>query len=116
MKRGLLLVTLVAGVLLLLVPAASAQSTGWYWTRAAAENYILNKMTTSDGEDITDVTCVGLGRAWRPHGVTLWHRFRCDENDDLDREFTVILSPRTRYHASAVEINCDDSYSDSSCP
>jgi hypothetical protein len=114
-KVGIVLAVAVAAALLS-VTGAAAHPGGWYWARVAGENYILNHATTSDGENILDVTCVGMGRPWRRSGRVLWHHLRCDENDDLDREFTVVLHPTSRYHAAVVEVSCDDTYSEFSCP
>lgn len=93
-------------------PHKNTQATVWYWSRRAAERYILNRRTTSDGEDLIEVHCVGMGRRWRG----LYHRFACDEQDDLYREFNVRATAVSRYRMKVVEITCDASDSDYECP
>lgn len=108
---------ILAVVVALVFPAATAAHPGgWYWTRTAAENYLIDRAATSDGEAITDATCTGMGRPWKRPGRWLYHHLRCDENDDLDREFIVVVHPTSRYHAAVVETSCDDSYSEYTCP
>jgi len=111
-----ILITITVAAALAFPAATSAHPGGWYWTQGAAANYLIDRTNTSDDEEVVDATCTGMGRPWKRPGRWLWHHLRCDENDDLDREFTVIVHPTSRYHAVVVEVNCDDSYSEYACP
>jgi hypothetical protein len=114
--RIVLSAVVVALVGLGVASAAQAHPGNWYWSQRAAANYLVDKLNTSDDEAITDATCSGTGAPWKRPGVWLFHHFRCDVTDDLDREFTVTFHPTSRYHAAVYEVSCDDSYSDTACP
>jgi hypothetical protein len=106
--------------LVLALPATAAATANsppqWYWSQGAAANHLIDNMNTSDDEEVVDATCVGISRPWKRPGVWLFHRLRCDETDDLGRDFTVLVIPTSRYHARVTEINCDDLYSEYACP
>jgi hypothetical protein len=116
MKRYLIVIAALAVVASVFASIASAHPGSWYWSQRSAANYLIDRMTTSDDEEIVDATCTGTGTPWKRPGVWLFHHLRCDETDDLDREFTVTFHPTSRYHAAVYEVSCDDSYSDTACP
>jgi hypothetical protein len=108
---------LVAATLATFVSVAQAHPGSWYWGRAATEQYLVNRSSTSDGEDVVETSCRGIGVYWHPRGsAVLWHHLKCTENDDLDRELVVIVHPTSRYHAKVIEVSCDASYSEYTCP
>jgi hypothetical protein len=91
---------------------------GWHWSKAKTENYVITHWSTSDGESITDATCVGYGPVlWSTnHRIRLYARFRCWELDDVNREFRTFVKPLSPYRAKVVEMSCVSSEPEYSCP
>jgi len=118
MKRCILAVAVTA--FLAAAAAAGAASAapnagGWFWTKSAAQRYIISHINTSDGERLIEAVCVGGGPRQHRSGLVLWHHFTCDVYDDADREFTVTFQPTSRSHGRAIETKCVDTYAFVSC-
>jgi hypothetical protein len=112
-RLPLLAVALIATIALALGAAsgASAHSGGWYWSAAHAEAYVNAHWTASDTSDFVDIQCDGTGMRWKG----LYHHFRCDALDDLDRTWSFTVHPVTRYRAVLTNFTCDDTDSEYTC-
>ena len=92
-------------------PGASAHSGGWYWGVPHTEAYVDAYWTASDTSEFIDIQCDGIGLRWRG----LYHHFRCDALDDLDRTWSFTVHPVTRYRAVITGWTCDDTDSEYTC-